>query len=228
MRFADARPDGRAVVYAHIQADPLVAEAADLLAAATTVQRLLARAVMNGESDRSPDVAGDVPDAVRAGGPPRRRRARPLGGDPRRLAPRRRARRAGPQPVPGRHRRGPDGAAARGADRAGATRAPDPVRRPARRDPPLRRHRRGARPAARPGTASGARAASRPTSSTSSTTRGAARPRTRRSCWSGLVVFDARRSCEVRLVRERGPVALEGIRLIALESLDRLAGRKPA
>ena len=44
----------------------------------------------------------------------------------------------------------------------------------------------------------------------------------------GLVVFDARRSCEVRLVRERGPVALEGIRLIALESLDRLAGRKPA
>ncbi len=32
MRFADARPDGRAVVYAHIQADPLVAEAADLLA----------------------------------------------------------------------------------------------------------------------------------------------------------------------------------------------------
>ena len=50
MRFADARPDGRAVVYAHIQADPLVAEAADLLAAATTVQRLLARAVMNGES----------------------------------------------------------------------------------------------------------------------------------------------------------------------------------
>ena len=44
----------------------------------------------------------------------------------------------------------------------------------------------------------------------------------------GLVVFDARRSCEVRLVRERGPVALEGLRLIALESLDRLAGRRPA
>ncbi len=41
----------------------------------------------------------------------------------------------------------------------------------------------------------------------------------------GLVVFDARRSCEVRLVREKGPVALEGIRLVALESLDRLAGR---
>ena len=50
MRFMDARPDGRAVVYAHIQSDPLVARAADLLAAATTTQRLLARAVMNGES----------------------------------------------------------------------------------------------------------------------------------------------------------------------------------
>jgi hypothetical protein len=43
----------------------------------------------------------------------------------------------------------------------------------------------------------------------------------------GLVIFDARRSCEVRLVRERGPVALEGLKLIALEGLDRLAGRKP-
>ncbi|MFN8629317.1 MAG: hypothetical protein U0838_03065 [Chloroflexota bacterium] len=44
----------------------------------------------------------------------------------------------------------------------------------------------------------------------------------------GLVIFDARRSCEVRLVREKGPVALEGLKLIALEGLDRLAGRKPA
>ena len=35
----------------------------------------------------------------------------------------------------------------------------------------------------------------------------------------GLVVFDARRSCEVRLVRERGPVALEGLKLIALRGL---------
>ena len=29
MRFMDARPDGRAIVYAHIQADPLVARAAE-------------------------------------------------------------------------------------------------------------------------------------------------------------------------------------------------------
>ena len=44
----------------------------------------------------------------------------------------------------------------------------------------------------------------------------------------GLVVFDARRSCEVRLVREKGPVALDGLRLVALEGLDRLAGRSTA
>jgi len=50
MRFQDAARDGRAVVYAGIQADPLVAHAAELLADASRGQRLLARAVMNGES----------------------------------------------------------------------------------------------------------------------------------------------------------------------------------
>ena len=50
MRFQDAVPDARAVVYAGIQADPLVARAADLLAGASLEQRVLARAVMNGES----------------------------------------------------------------------------------------------------------------------------------------------------------------------------------
>lgn len=50
MRFQDASPDARAVVYAGIQADPLVARAAALLADATYEERLLARAVMNGES----------------------------------------------------------------------------------------------------------------------------------------------------------------------------------
>jgi hypothetical protein len=48
MRFQDAARDGRAVVYAGIQADPLVARAADALLDASTGQRLLARAVMNG------------------------------------------------------------------------------------------------------------------------------------------------------------------------------------
>ena len=50
MRFQDAAPDARAVVYAGIQADPLVARAAGLLADATLEQRILARAVMNGET----------------------------------------------------------------------------------------------------------------------------------------------------------------------------------
>jgi hypothetical protein len=50
MRFQDAARDARAVVYAGIQADPLVTRAAELLATATPAQRVLARAVMNGES----------------------------------------------------------------------------------------------------------------------------------------------------------------------------------
>lgn len=50
MRFQNAAPDGRAIVYAGIQADPLVARAAALLADATPGQRVLARAAMNGES----------------------------------------------------------------------------------------------------------------------------------------------------------------------------------
>lgn len=50
MRFQDASPDARAVVYAGIQADPLVARVAALLADASHDERLLARAVMNGES----------------------------------------------------------------------------------------------------------------------------------------------------------------------------------
>jgi hypothetical protein len=49
MRFQDAAPDARAVVYAGIQADPLVARLAALLAEATPAQCVLARAVMNGE-----------------------------------------------------------------------------------------------------------------------------------------------------------------------------------
>jgi hypothetical protein len=50
MRFQDAARDGRAVVYATIQADPLVGRAADLLADASHAERVMARAVMNGES----------------------------------------------------------------------------------------------------------------------------------------------------------------------------------
>ena len=50
MRFQDAARDARAVVYAGIQADPLVARAAELLATARLPERTLARAVMNGET----------------------------------------------------------------------------------------------------------------------------------------------------------------------------------
>jgi hypothetical protein len=50
VRFQDAARDARAVVYAGIQADPLVARAAALLADATLPQRLHARAIMNGET----------------------------------------------------------------------------------------------------------------------------------------------------------------------------------
>ena len=80
VRFQDASPDARAVVYAGIQADPLVARAADLLAGASLDQRVLARAAMNGEStdadawramfptlfgaDAEPDRARDRPEAI--------------------------------------------------------------------------------------------------------------------------------------------------------------------
>jgi hypothetical protein len=50
VRFQDAAIDARAIVYAGIQADPLVGRAAGLLADATPDQRILARAVMNGMS----------------------------------------------------------------------------------------------------------------------------------------------------------------------------------
>ena len=50
MRFQDAARDARAVVYAGVQADPLVARAAELLVTASLAQRILARAVMNGET----------------------------------------------------------------------------------------------------------------------------------------------------------------------------------
>jgi hypothetical protein len=50
VRFQDAAKDARAVVYAGIQADPAVARMADLLVDASHGERVLARAVMNGET----------------------------------------------------------------------------------------------------------------------------------------------------------------------------------
>jgi hypothetical protein len=50
MRFQDAARDARAVVYGGVQADPLVGRVADLLAEASLAERILGRAVMNGIS----------------------------------------------------------------------------------------------------------------------------------------------------------------------------------
>jgi hypothetical protein len=74
MRFQDAAKDARAVVYAGIQADPLVGRLAALAADSSYPQRLMARAVMNGESTDAaawreifPTVLGpDAPDRDRA------------------------------------------------------------------------------------------------------------------------------------------------------------------
>ncbi len=228
MRFADARPDGRAVVYAHIQADPLVDEAAGLLAEATTTQRLLARAVMNGESTEAatwramfPSLFGhDAPPP----GDPTRERSDAILDVSLRVADR--------------------GEQARSQFRGAIVEALT-ERLLAARTGPTRRERRilfDGRPAEihpydvtveaeSAGEAWDCKWGARGIKADvihqlDDARRGAAEDGARLVI--GLVVFDARRSCEVRMVRERGAVALEGLKLIALESLDRLAGRRPA
>ena len=228
MRFGDARPDGRAVVYAHIQADPLVTRTADLLADATTTQRLLARAVMNGETAD--------PETWRAMFPTLFGVSAPITGDPARD--RSEAILGVSLEVAGR------GEQTRSQFRGAVVEALA-ERLLGSRTAPVRRERRilfDGRPAEihpydvtveRDGAAEawdckwGARGIKADViNQLDDARRGAADEGGR--LLVGLVVFDARRSCEVRLVRERGPVALEGIRLIALEGLDRLAGRKPS
>jgi hypothetical protein len=228
MRFQEARPDGRAVVYAHIQADPLVARAADLLADATTVQRLLARAVMNGESLD--------PDAWRAMFPTLFGPSAPAVGDP--VRDRSEAVLAASLEVADR------GDQVRSQFRGAVVEALT-ERLLAGRTGPVRRERRilfDGRPTEihpydvtveRDGAAEawdckwGARGIKADViHQLDDARRGAVEEGGR--LLVGLVIFDARRSCEVRLVREKGPVALEGLKLIALEGLDRLAGRKPA
>ncbi|HEY3333598.1 MAG TPA: hypothetical protein VGK16_00065 [Candidatus Limnocylindrales bacterium] len=228
MRFADAKPDGRAIVYAHVQADPLVARVAELLAEATTTQRVLARAAMNGESTGAARWRAMFPTLF---GP-----AAPAPGDPTRdrseaiLA-----------------------ASLEVADRGEQTRSQFrgaiveslTERLLAARTGPVRRERRilfDGRPAEIHPYDVTVEAEPRPEAwdckwgargikadvihQLDDARRGAADEEA--ALIVGLVIFDARRSCEVRLVRERGPVVLEGLKLIALEGLDRLAGRKPA
>ena len=228
MRFDAARPDGRAVVYAHIQADPLVARAAELLADASTTQRLLARAAMNGESTD--------PAAWRAMFPTLFGPAAPGIGDP--VRDRSEAILAVSLAVADR------GEQTRSQFRGAIVEALS-ERLLAVRTAPVRRERRilfDGRPAEihpydvtveREGGAEawdckwGARGIKADVLHQLDDARSGAAGEDLRLL-VGLVVFDARRSCEVRLIREQGPVALAGIKLVALEGLDRLAGRKPA
>jgi hypothetical protein len=227
MRFAEARPDGRAVVYAHIQADPLVGRAAGLLAGATATQRLLARAAMNGESVDPATWRTMFPSLFGPGAPgpgdPVRERSEAILAVSLEVAER--------------------GEQTRSQFRGAIVEAMT-ERLLAERTSPVRRERRilfDGRPAEihpydvtveREGAAEawdckwGARGIKADViHQLDDARRGAVDEGARLVV--GLVVFDARRSCEVRLVRERGPVALEGLKLIALEGLDRLAGRRP-
>jgi hypothetical protein len=228
MRFADARPDGRAVVYAHFQADPLVARAAEQLAEASAVQRLLARAVMNGMSMEPATWHAMFPTLF--GG------AAPLPGDPARD--RSEAILAVSLEVAER------GEQARSQYRGAIVEALA-ERLLVARTGPVRRERRilfDGRPAEIHPYDVTVEAESRPEAwdckwgargiradvlhQLDDARRHAEEEGVRLVV--GLVVFDARRSCEVRLVREHGPVALDSLRLISLERLDRLAGRSPA
>jgi len=228
MRFMDARPDGRAIVYARIQAEPLVARAAELLAGATTTQRLLARAAMNGETVDPATWRAMFPTLFGPGAP--------SAGDP--VRDRSEAILAASLEVADR------GDEVRSQLR-GAIVESLTERLLAARTGPVRRERRvlfdGHRDEIHPYDVTVEREAAAEAWDCKWGARGIKADvlhqldDARRGASDegekllvGLVVFDARRSCEVRLVRERGPVGIEGLRLIALEGLDRLAGRKPA
>lgn len=228
MRFGDPRPDGRAIVYAGIQADPLVARAAELLVEASATQRLLARAAMNGESTDPATWRAMFPALFGPSAPPPvnpvRERSEAILAVSLQVADR--------------------GEQARSQFR-GAIVESLTERLLGARTGPVRRERRilfdGVPSEIHPydvtvehETAAeawdckwGARGIKADVLHQLDDARRGASDEGGRLL-VGLVVFDARRSCEVRLVRERGPIALEGLRLIALEGLDRLAGRKPA
>ena len=227
MRFQDAAKDARAVVYAGIQADPLVARAAALLADATPAQRVLARAVMNGESTDAeawrttfPTLFGQT--AHKSGATERDRSEAILEAA---LA------------VAGR------GDEVRSQVRGAIVEALAELLL-ARRAPreAIRRERRilfdGVRAEIHPydvtvevrGAAEaydckwGARGISADVLHQLDDARAHAAAEGERLL-PVLVVFDARRSCEVRLARQTAPRT--GTRLVTIETLDRLAGRRP-
>ncbi len=230
MRFQDAARDARAVVYAGIQADPLVARAAELLADASPAQRVLARAVMNGETD---DAAGwriAFPTLFAQGAAHDRTPERPVD------EARSEAILEMSLAVAGR------GEQVRSQVRGAIVEAVT-ERLLARRAPvgTLRRERRilfdGVTAEIHPydvtveapGAAEaydckwGARGISADVLHQLDDARTHAATEGERLL-PVLVVFDARRSCEVRLARQTAPRT--GTRLVSIESLDRLAGRR--
>jgi hypothetical protein len=223
MRFQDAARDGRAVVYAGIQADPLVARAATLLADATRAQRLLARAVMNGEStgpDRwramFPVLFGPAADAtgrerseaileasLAVADRGEQVRSQVRGAVVEELTARLLGRRAGTAAVRRERRILFDGVRAEihpydvTVEREGAAEAWD--------------------------CKWGARGINADVLHQLDDARGHATEEDERLL-VGLVVFDARRSCDVRLARQTAPTA--ATLLVTLETLDALGGSK--
>lgn len=225
MRFQDAARDARAVTYAAIQADPLVARAAELLADASAAQRVMVRAVTNGETLEAEGWRSAFPSLFAAGeadadDTTRRARSEALLEASLAVAAK--------------------GEAARGQFR-GAILEALTERLLARRVPAgaIRRERRilfDGRPAEihpydvtveRPGAAEaydckwGARGINPEVLLQLDAARDAAAEEGERLTVA-LVVFDARRSCAVRLARQTGRSGKIG--LVALESLGRLGG----
>ncbi len=222
MRFQDAARDGRAVVYAGIQADPLVGRAADLLADADPSMRVMARAVMNGESTDRPTWTVMFPTLFgAAAGGPDRDRAEALLDVALEVAER--------------------GEAVRSQFR-GAIVEELTGRLLARRVPgaAIRRERRilfdGVRAEIHPYDVTvelddtseaydckwGARGISDDVLHQLDDARSHAQDEDARLAVA-LVVFDAQRSCDVRLARSTAPA--DGTRIVALESLDSLGAR---
>jgi hypothetical protein len=223
VRFQDAARDARTVVYAGIQADPLVARAAELLADASAAQRVLARAVMNGETDDPggwrtafPTLFGEGVDsrvrttseeilaaslAVAARGEQARSQFR--GAIVEAITERLLARRVPSGSLRRERRILFDGVAAEihpydvTVEAAGAAEAYD--------------------------CKWGARGISADVLHQLDDARAHAAEEGERLL-PVLVVFDARRSCEVRLARQTAPRT--GTRLVSIETLDRLAGRR--
>jgi len=227
VRFQDAAKDARAVVYAGIQADPLVATAAALLAAASPAQRVLARAVMNGETVDA--------DGWRTAFPTLFHPAWTVSVDP---AERRRSEDILAASIAVAER----GEQVRSQVRGAIVEAVTERLLAERVDPrSLRRERRilfdGVTAEIHPydvtveapGAAEaydckwGARGISADVLHQLDDARAHATAEGERLL-PVLVIFDARRSCEVRLARQTAPRT--GTRLVSIETLDRLAGRR--